>query len=108
MMKRSILCILMLAISATAQTTTPPQVDIVPDVVYGHKDGLALTFDVLKPKAKANGAAVIFMVSGGWVSSYSPPQQTALRFRDLLDKGFTVMVAWFEQTLLNSQSKPNP
>lgn len=93
MISRSVLCILMLATCATAQTATPPppQVDIIPDVVYGHKDGLALTFDVVKPKANANGAAVIFMVSAGWVSSYSPPQQTAARFKDLLDKGFTVI-----------------
>jgi acetyl esterase/lipase len=97
MISHSLLCTLMLAISAIAQTTTPqtatapPQVDVVADVVYGHKDGLALTFDVIKPKAKANGAAVIFMVSGGWVSSYSPPLQTAARFKDLLDKGFTII-----------------
>jgi acetyl esterase/lipase len=95
MIKRSLLFVLMLATCATAQTAQPtqtaPQVDIIPDVVYGHKDGLALTFDVLKPKAHANGAAVIFMVSGGWVSSYSPPQQTAARFKGLLDKGFTVI-----------------
>jgi len=71
--------------------TPPPDVDIVPDVVYGHKDGLALTFDVIKPKSKANGAAVIFMVSGGWVSSYNPPLQSAVRFKALLDKGFTVI-----------------
>jgi acetyl esterase/lipase len=31
------------------------------------------------------------MVSGGWVSAYNPPQQTATRFQDLLDKGFTVI-----------------
>ena len=67
------------------------QTEIVPDVVYGHKDGLAMTFDVIKPKANANGAAVIFMVSGGWVSNYNPPQQTATRFKDLLDKGFTLI-----------------
>jgi acetyl esterase/lipase len=95
MIKRSVLLMLILATCATAQTAqtaqTAPQVDIIPDVVYGHKDGLALTFDVLKPKSHANGAAVIFMVSGGWVSSYSPPQQTALRFKELLDKGFTVI-----------------
>src|SRR5262245_61753479 len=96
MISRTVLCILVLATCATAQTaqtTAPPapQVDIVPDVVYGHKDGLALTFDVLKPKKNANGAAVIFMVSGGWVSSYSPPLQTAARFKELLDKGFTVI-----------------
>jgi len=91
MIKRSILSILVLAICAVAQTATQPQVEIIPDVVYGHKDGLAMTFDVLKPKANANGAAVIFMVSGGWVSTYSPPQQMIARFKDLLDKGFTVI-----------------
>lgn len=68
------------------------EVDIIPDVVYGHKDGLALTFDVLKPKTGANGACVIFMVSGGWISSYAPPQQSAARFKELLDKGFTVIM----------------
>jgi acetyl esterase/lipase len=38
------------------------------DVVYGHKIGVALTMDVFQPKEHANGAAVIFVVSGGWVS----------------------------------------
>jgi acetyl esterase/lipase len=50
-----------------------------------------MTFDVIKPKANANGAAVIFMVSGGWVSNYRPPQQAATQFKDLLDKGFTLI-----------------
>jgi acetyl esterase/lipase len=92
-MKRSLICLVLLATSVTAQNSAPTasQIDIVPDVVYGHKDGLALTFDVIKPKANANGAAIIFMVSGGWVSSYSPPQQTAARFKALLDKGFAVI-----------------
>jgi acetyl esterase/lipase len=67
------------------------EVEIVPDVVYGHKDGMALTFDVLKPKSSANGAAVIYMVSGGWVSRFTPPQDTAVAFAYLLDKGFTVI-----------------
>src|SRR5262245_11325357 len=83
---------LILTVCAVAQVTAQAQAEIVPDVVYGHKDGLAMTFDVLKPKANANGAAVIFMVSGGWVSNYNPPQQTAARFKDLLDKGFTVIM----------------
>jgi len=91
MLKRSVLCILMLATCAIAQNPSQPQVVITPDVVYGHKDGLALTLDVLKPKVNPNGAAVIFMVSAGWVSSYSPPEQTAVRFKELLDKGFTVI-----------------
>lgn len=87
----SIFCVFALSGIAFAQVGSQPQVEIVPDVVYGHKDGLALTFDVLKPKTNANGAAVIFMVSGGWVSTYAPPQQTAERFKALLDKGFTVI-----------------
>ena len=89
--KRAILPALILAVCAALQVIAQEQVEIIPDVVYGHKDGLAMTFDVLKPKANANGAAVIFMVSGGWVSNYSPPQQAAPRFKDLLDKGFTVI-----------------
>jgi len=64
-------------------------VEIVPDVIYGHKHGLALTFDVFKPK-QANGAGVLFMVSGGWFSQWTPPEQLEPRFLPLLDKGFTV------------------
>jgi len=40
-------------------------VKITPDVVYGHKSGMALTFDVFQPTTDANGAGVLFMVSGG-------------------------------------------
>ena len=90
-MKRSLLLVLILAACVTTHVKASAEVEIIGDVVYGHKDGMALTFDVLKPKANANGAAVIFMVSGGWVSTFSPPQQAAVRFQALLDKGFTVI-----------------
>ncbi len=89
--KRSILSVLLLIACVTPQLAGAVEFEVTPDVVYGHKDGMALTFDVLKPKTKANGAAVLYMVSGGWVSPYSPPEQTAARFQDLLDKGFTVI-----------------
>ena len=39
------------------------------DVIYGRKDGMALTMDVLTPKDKANGAAVVWVISGGFFSS---------------------------------------
>lgn len=43
------------------------------DVIYGRKWGLAMTMDVFTPKdaekQKANGAGVIFCVSGGWFSA---------------------------------------
>lgn len=77
-------------VGALAQESAPDGVEITPDVVYGHKDGMALTFDVFRP-ADPNGAAVLYMVSGGWVSRWTPPEGTAARFAGLLDHGFTVL-----------------
>lgn len=65
-------------------------VTITPDIVYGHKDGLALTMDRYDPPGDANGAAVIFMVSGGWVSRWAPPQNFRGFFDPYLNEGFTV------------------
>ncbi len=63
---------------------------IIPDVVYGHKAGMALTFDVFAPMGEPNGAGILFMVSGGWVSMWAPPEVVRPRFDALLDEGFTV------------------
>ncbi|PCI79119.1 MAG: peptidase S9 [SAR86 cluster bacterium] len=60
------------------------------DVVYGHKDGMALVYDVIKP-AEPNGAAIVFMVSGGWYSRWAPPENRAEQFAYMLDEGFTVI-----------------
>ena len=80
-----------LPLAARAQETGPGDVRVTPDVVYGHKDGMALTFDVLRPE-NPNGAAVLYMVSGGWVSRWSEPEQLASRtFSGLLEEGFTVL-----------------
>ena len=75
-----------LAVDGEARLLT---VEITPDVVYGHKSGMALTYDVIQP-AQANGAGILYMVSGGWFSRWSPPEKTAENFEGLLDKGFTV------------------
>ena len=64
-------------------------IQITPDMVYGHKDGMALTFDVFQPEGGHN-VGVLFMVSGGWYSRWAPPEQTMGLFKPLLDKGFTV------------------
>src|SRR5690606_17362544 len=72
------------------RTCAAAEVTITPDVVYGHKFGLAMTFDVFTPNEDANGAAVLFMVSGGWNSNWSPPEQLQQMFRPLTDDGFTV------------------
>ena len=60
------------------------------NVVYGHKDGLAMTMDVYRPVESANGAALLFVVSGGWRSSWSPPERVLPFFTPLLEAGYTV------------------
>lgn len=80
---------LLAAVIFTGTAFAAPEVDITNDVVYGHKDGMALTYDVVQPK-KANGAAVIFMVSGGWFSRYTPPQAAVTMFPEILDAGYTM------------------
>ena len=62
---------------------------IMPDLVYGHKAGMALTLDVFRP-ASPNGASVLNMVSGGWVSRWRDPEQAQAGYQALLDQGFTV------------------
>jgi acetyl esterase/lipase len=58
------------------------------DVIYGRKYGTALTMDVFTPKADANGAAVVFVVSGGWFSSHENINVASLD--ELLRRGYTV------------------
>ena len=62
---------------------------IIPDVVYGHKAGMALTFDVFMPDS-ANGAGIIHLVSGSWVSRYFSPDSVVINYKSFLDKGYTV------------------
>lgn len=69
-----------------AEAAHPP---VITDVVYGHKDGLALTFDVFRP-ARPNGAGVISIVSGGWQSSVELAGFIAAYYPPLNEKGFTV------------------
>jgi acetyl esterase/lipase len=62
---------------------------VIPDVVYGHKDGMALTFDVFQPAAP-NGAGILYMVSGGWVSRWADPERAQAGYAPFLEAGFTV------------------
>lgn len=66
---------------------------IQPDVVYGHKDGLALTFDVFHP-TKSNGAGIIFTQSGGWYSIWNEPKKLLPACQPLLDRGFTIFAVY--------------
>jgi acetyl esterase/lipase len=62
------------------------------DVIYGRKAGMALTLDVFTP-AQKNGAGVIFLVSGGWASSYDDPTMVHVaveNYETYLRRGYTV------------------
>ncbi len=58
------------------------------DVIYGRKYGVALTMDVFTPSKNANGAAVVFAVSGGWVSRHDAIQPALVT--EFLKRGYTV------------------
>ncbi len=87
-----VLLLVVLVVISPSLAVADEEVRITPDVVYGHKFGMALTMDVLQPTEDANGAGLLFMVSGGWRSRWSPPEGAARRFDKLLDAGFTVFV----------------
>src|SRR3569623_841615 len=79
------------------QTPTPTELKTatyVRDVIYGHRDGMALTYDVFKPVKHANGALVVNMVSAGWNSSWAAPEERQARYQALIDKGFTVVALY--------------
>src|SRR5947209_7655913 len=58
------------------------------DLIYGRKDGMALTLDVFTPKENAKGVGVILVVSGGWFSSHD--FIGALFVEPLVARGYTV------------------
>lgn len=58
----SLFFVFLLSVFANAQ-------ERIRDVIYMKQAGAAFTMDVFKPKAP-NGAAIIFLVSGGWFSAH--------------------------------------
>ena len=87
--------IIYITISLTILLTTKVSADVrvTENVVYGHKDGMALIYDVLTPQ-KANGAGIIFMMSGGWFSKKRDPQQLTTWFKPMIDDGYTMFVVY--------------
>ena len=57
------------------------------DVIYGRKDGMALTLDVFQPKTP-NGVGLILVVSGGWFSSHEGINLVS--YQPFLNRGYTV------------------
>jgi acetyl esterase/lipase len=83
--------VLSLLVLAGPSLRAADETQVQADVVYGHKDGMALTFDVIKP-AKPNGAAVLWIQSGGWYSNWVDAKIWPAVAKPFLDKGFTVFI----------------
>jgi acetyl esterase/lipase len=96
----TLLLVLAAAGTSLAQKAAGPiAYQAVEDVVYGHKDGLALTLDVLTPTENAKGLGVILIASGGFRSAKSdvPGDEERRRrsehwIQGLLGGGYTLFV----------------
>jgi len=93
------------AVQTAANTTdeipneTPVGYHATEDVVYGHKDGLALTLDVIEPLSDRKGLGLILVSSGSWNSRKSNVladeenrRQNDHWMQGLLKGGFTLFV----------------
>ena len=65
-------CLLFMSLAGrSARGEDVPAYRTIPDVVYGHKDGLGLTLDVLVPEKNPKHLGIILVSSGSWKSSKS-------------------------------------
>ncbi|MBL8854587.1 MAG: alpha/beta hydrolase [Planctomycetaceae bacterium] len=76
-----------------SQARTEVEFEVQEDYIYGRKDGMALTLDVVRP-AEPNGIGLCFMVSGGWNSMWFPPRQFVRDslYQSLLKSGYTLFL----------------
>jgi acetyl esterase/lipase len=94
-----IVCVARATSAVAGETPGPIKYQLVEDVVYGNKDGMGLTLDVLTPETGAKHVGVILVSSGGWRSSKSDiPEQNERRrnsehwVQGLLQGGYTLFL----------------
>ncbi len=79
-----------LSLVITSSFAVAVEADIQRDIVYGHKDGMALVMDIYQPEGEANGAGVAYLVSAGFNSTLRVQDRYEFRFMPLVEAGFTV------------------
>lgn len=62
------------------------------ELIYGRKDGVALTMLQVKPRVTSNNKSIIWVIAGSWFSSYQQAERTIRPSAMFLDKGFTVFL----------------
>lgn len=60
------------------------------EIIYGHKDGLALSMLMYMPDTVSNGKVVVNVVSGNWVSDYNSALRDKIVAKIYTQKGYTV------------------
>jgi len=60
------------------------------EIIYGRKDGMALTMIMLTPKTNPKGKAIISVVSGNWISSFTNAERFINRAKIYINSGYTV------------------
>jgi acetyl esterase/lipase len=88
-MKR-LICIVTLILVCISGMHAQQKISRISDVIYDRKDGLAFVMDVIIPE-KQNKAAILNIVSGGWVSRAASALSTE-SYRQFTDKGYTIFV----------------
>src|SRR5262245_24344012 len=94
MRKASLLAFALLVPGLTnvAGAVDAPPVRRTEDIIYGRKDGMALTMDVFQP-SRPNKCGIVYLVNGGWFSSKATPGMqnvTPEYYATFLDRGYTV------------------
>src|SRR4051794_25904903 len=84
---RSLVVFVLMVVTASAPVRAEAPTKRTRDGIYGRRAGLARTMDVSQP-AKPSGAALVMIVSGGFLSS---PERIVPPFTDeMLKRGYTV------------------
>jgi len=60
------------------------------EIIYGRKDGMALTMVMMVPKERSNGKAIISVLNGNWVSAYRMMDAFSTRPNIYVAAGYTV------------------
>ena len=67
-----------------------PSADQTQEVIYGRKDGMALTMVVQKPDTLSNGKGIIWVMSAGWTSDINWVQMFKGLIKPISDRGYTI------------------
>lgn len=60
------------------------------EIIYGRKDGMALTMMMLTPKTNSNGKAIISVLSGNWVSAERMREAFSTKANMYVESGYTM------------------